>query len=159
MVSVAISGVAPPRPVNGTEAHNASSSVLSWFCGENEGEIERDDNLAVEAAVTMCFLVGVFQVCHKFLVLTNQKKKIILWFQIACGLLHLGFISVYLSDQLVEGMTTGAAVLVVTSQVAQVFGISGVADASGVLGIIKVSVPLLTSDAPFLGHNWYINAP
>lgn len=39
------------------------------------------------------------------------------------GLLRLGFVSAYLSDQLVGGFTSGAAIHVFTSQVDAVFGI------------------------------------
>lgn len=37
--------------------------------------------------------------------------------QIVMGVLRLGFIAAYLSDQLIAGFTTGAAVHVFTSQV------------------------------------------
>ncbi|CAL4076706.1 unnamed protein product [Meganyctiphanes norvegica] len=46
-----------------------------------------------------------------------------LW-QVVLGLLQLGVLSVFLSDMLVKGFTTGAAVHVITSQIKYLFGIS-----------------------------------
>lgn len=43
--------------------------------------------------------------------------------QILMGLFRFGFIAAYLSDQVVGGFTTGAAVHVFTSQIGKVFGI------------------------------------
>ncbi|KAL1021611.1 hypothetical protein UPYG_G00015530 [Umbra pygmaea] len=45
-------------------------------------------------------------------------------FQIALGLFQAGFIATYLSDPLVRGYTTGAAVQVVLSQLSSTFGIT-----------------------------------
>ena len=44
-------------------------------------------------------------------------------FQFAMGLLRLGFVTIYLSDPLTRGLTTGAAIHVATSQIKHVFGI------------------------------------
>lgn len=54
------------------------------------------------------------------------------------GLVHLGFITVYLSRPLVSGFTTGAAFIVFTSQVKYFFGISPPRYA-GALSLPKVS--------------------
>ncbi|XP_048589211.1 sulfate transporter [Nematostella vectensis] len=62
------------------------------------------DKKKMEIAVTLALLVGIVQ----FLM----------------GLLKLGFVAVYLSDPLISGFTTGAAILVLTSQVKNIFGIS-----------------------------------
>lgn len=40
------------------------------------------------------------------------------------GLLRLGFVTIYLSESLTRGFTTGAAMHVFTSQIKHVFGIS-----------------------------------
>lgn len=40
------------------------------------------------------------------------------------GVFRLGFLSIYLSDQLVSGYTTGASVMVFTAQVDKVFGLN-----------------------------------
>lgn len=57
----------------------------------------------------------------------------------------MGFLAVYLSDQLVEGLTTGAAIQVFTSQMSKLFGIPNLPSASGVFGVIGVSKQMLTS--------------
>ncbi|XP_071961597.1 prestin-like [Antedon mediterranea] len=57
----------------------------------------------VKAATTLCFMVG--------------------FIQFLLGLFQLGFISVYLSDPVVRGFTTGAAMHVFTSQFKHLFGI------------------------------------
>ncbi|ESO05350.1 hypothetical protein HELRODRAFT_119893, partial [Helobdella robusta] len=44
--------------------------------------------------------------------------------QLLMGLFHFGFLTVYLSDPLTRGLTTGAGVHVFTSQIKHVFGIS-----------------------------------
>lgn len=54
------------------------------------------------------------------------------------GILRLGFISSYLSDQLVQGLTTAAAVEVFTNQIPLLFGIQNLPKTSRPLGIIKV---------------------
>ncbi|GAB6029461.1 hypothetical protein CHUAL_005217 [Chamberlinius hualienensis] len=55
--------------------------------------------------------------------------------QLGMGILQLGSLSVYLSETLVSGFTTGAAVLVFTSQVKYVLGIS-IPNHSGIWGIV-----------------------
>ena len=54
------------------------------------------------------------------------------------GLVHLGFVTVYLSRPLVSGFTTGAAFIVFTSQVKYFFGINP-PRYSGALALPKVS--------------------
>lgn len=56
------------------------------------------------------------------------------------GLLHLGIITSYLSDALVSGLTTGAAVHVFTSQVVYCLGISEVPRFGSVGKIVRVSL-------------------
>ena len=58
------------------------------------------------------------------------------------GLLQLGSLCVFLSDMLVSGFTTGAAVHVMTSQIKYLFGLQ-VQRYSGPLKIIYVSKALL----------------
>ena len=53
------------------------------------------------------------------------------------GLCKLGFVAVYLSDPLVSGFTTGAAVLVFTSQVKHILGLK-VPKYTGLFAVIKV---------------------
>lgn len=59
-------------------------------------------------------------------------------FQTAMGVLRLGFISSYLSDQLVQGLTTGAAFHVFTNQIPLLFGIRDLPKTSQPLGILIV---------------------
>ncbi|KAK6995100.1 solute carrier family 26 member 6 [Biomphalaria glabrata] len=54
--------------------------------------------------------------------------------QFVLGLCHLGFLTVYLSDPLISGFTTGAAFHVFTSQIKHIFGISA-GTYSGVLNL------------------------
>jgi MFS superfamily sulfate permease-like transporter len=58
------------------------------------------------------------------------------------GLVHLGFITVYLSRPLVSGFTTGAAFIVFTSQVKYFFGMKPPSYA-GALALPKVSFVVL----------------
>ncbi|XP_048462261.1 solute carrier family 26 member 6 [Rhincodon typus] len=67
-------------------------------------DIEARDLMRVKAATMVTFLCGIFQ--------------------IMLGLIRFGFVVTYLSDPLVRGYTTGAAVHVLVSQLKYVFGIS-----------------------------------
>lgn len=60
------------------------------------------------------------------------------------GLLRLGFVAVYLSDTLVSGFTTGAAILVLTSQIKHILGLK-VPRYSGVFATIRVNGILLSN--------------
>lgn len=53
------------------------------------------------------------------------------------GLLKLGFVAVYLSDPIISGFTTGAAILVFTSQVKHLLGMT-VPRYSGAFAVVKV---------------------
>ncbi|TKR87731.1 hypothetical protein L596_012084 [Steinernema carpocapsae] len=57
--------------------------------------------------------------------------------QLILGMMNAGILAVYLSDQLVEGMTSGAAVHVFTSQLSTMVGMKGQPKTSDPLGIIK----------------------
>lgn len=59
-------------------------------------------------------------------------------FQLAMGIFRLGFVTVYLSDPLISGFTTGAACHVFTSQIKHVFAIK-TNRYSGVFKLIYVS--------------------
>ncbi len=58
------------------------------------------------------------------------------FFQTAMGLLRLGFITIFLSDPLISGFTTGAACWVFTSQIKHIIGIYP--RHSGPIALIKV---------------------
>lgn len=59
-------------------------------------------------------------------------------FQLGMGLLQVGFIVMYLSDTLISGFTTAAAVQILVSQLKFIFGLK-VPGYSGPLAIIYVS--------------------
>lgn len=65
--------------------------------------------------------------------------------QLAMGVLHVGFIVVYLSDTLVSGFTTAAAVHILVSQLKFVLGLT-VPGINGPLSIIYVSSDFLVAD-------------
>lgn len=62
------------------------------------------DEKKLELAIALSLLVGLFQ--------------------FVMGLLKLGFVAVYLSDPIISGFTTGAAVLVFTSQIKHILGLN-----------------------------------
>ncbi|XP_012935752.1 prestin isoform X2 [Aplysia californica] len=85
-------------------SHNVTvteGNETSFLITDNSEEI-LDAKLKLAMAVT--FAVGVLQ--------------------LLLGLLQLGFLTVYLSDPLISGFTTGAACHVFTSQIKHIFGIS-----------------------------------
>ncbi|GAB6029462.1 hypothetical protein CHUAL_005218 [Chamberlinius hualienensis] len=77
----------------------------------------------VEVVVVVCFVVGIIQ--------------------ILMGLLHLGALSVYLSDTLISGFTTGAAMHVFTSQVKNLFGFQ-IPVRNGMLKIVHTYIDIFT---------------
>ena len=58
--------------------------------------------------------------------------------QFVMGLLRLGFVAVYLSDPIISGFTTGAAILVFTSQVKHILGLPNVPRYTGAFAVVKV---------------------
>lgn len=78
------------------------SDVSNTSSGSNPWSPE--DELKIKITVALTLLVGIIQT--------------------AMGLVHLGFVTTYLSRPLVSGFTTGAAFIVFTSQVKYFFGIS-----------------------------------
>ena len=63
-------------------------------------------------------------------------------FQIILGFCKLGVVTTYMSDSLVSGFTTGAAVHVFTSQVKYVFGLK-IIRISGMFQLILVSISFI----------------
>ena len=59
-------------------------------------------------------------------------------FQLSMGLLHLGFITIYMSEPLTRAFTTGAAIYVFTSQIKHIFGIT-TGKYNGILKLYYVS--------------------
>ncbi|VBB31142.1 unnamed protein product, partial [Acanthocheilonema viteae] len=58
--------------------------------------------------------------------------------QVILGLLNAGLLAVWLSDQLVEGLTSGAAIHVLVSQLQTMTGVKNVPHTSEMFGIIRV---------------------
>ncbi|KAL4229849.1 hypothetical protein ACF0H5_010241 [Mactra antiquata] len=85
-------------------------------------EVELPDDVKIIIASSVCLLVGVVQ--------------------LIMGFLRMGFITTYMSDPMIGGFTTGAAVHVGTSQVKYVFGLH-IPRSDGVFQIIKTNVPTL----------------
>lgn len=102
----------------------------------------------VLVASSMTFLVGIFQVMWLYVNMSlyhpdhtrdfKQPKRFLSAAQLAMGVLQVGFIVVYLSDTLVSGFTTAAAVHILVSQLKFVLGLT-VPGISGPLSIIYVS--------------------
>lgn len=114
------------------------------------------DQKRVLVASSMTFLVGIFQVeliwlyiysNYRATTTRNLQKHFIFSLQLAMGILQFGFIVVYLSDTLVSGFTTAAAVHILVSQLKFVLGLD-VPGISGPLSIIYVS-----SSCPWKHHN------
>ncbi|XP_062522271.1 sulfate transporter-like [Corticium candelabrum] len=73
-------------------------------------------------ATTLSFLVGILQ--------------------IVMAVCRLGFLASYLSDALISGFTTGAAIQIVTSQVSSVFGFNSDMMPSGIFKVPKIWIYL-----------------
>jgi len=54
--------------------------------------------------------------------------------------LQLGFVTFYMSDQMVKGLLTAAAVIVVTSQISTLLGLSKMPSIDQLFGIIYVNI-------------------
>ncbi|KHJ47870.1 hypothetical protein D918_02029 [Trichuris suis] len=104
-------------PTPDARTNESISKVENWFCESAISHCIANPALAVEIALTLTFLVGIFQVL--------------------LGMLNMGFLSVYLSDQLVEGLTCGSSILVLTSQLPSAFGIKGLPTVGQPFAIIK----------------------
>lgn len=115
-----VSSLAPiTAGANSTAGNKTSSGGCRdcFWCGEQKGGMEKDLEISLQIAATLTLSVGVIQI---FL-----------------GLLRLGILVVFLSDQLVEGLTTGAAVHILTSQVKHLTGIPNLGRDNGIFGIFK----------------------
>lgn len=57
--------------------------------------------------------------------------------QLAMAIFHVGYVTVYLSDSIVQGFTTGCAIHIITSQIPSLLGIK-IKTVSGQSKVIKV---------------------
>ncbi|XP_061636615.1 solute carrier family 26 member 6 isoform X3 [Phyllopteryx taeniolatus] len=98
VISVMLGGV--------TERLAPDSNFMRWNNVTNESvmDVFSRDAERIRVATAVTFLAGLFQ--------------------ILLGLVHFGFVVTYLSEPLVRGYTTGAAIHVIVSQLKYIFGIS-----------------------------------
>ncbi|XP_058950689.2 prestin-like isoform X2 [Pocillopora verrucosa] len=87
--------------------------------GSSSNEQDLLDEKKLEVAVALSMLVGLLQ--------------------LLMGLFKLGFVAVYLSDPIISGFTTGAAILVFTSQVKHILGLE-VPRYSGAFAVVKTYI-------------------
>lgn len=86
-------------------------------------EFQADYNYTpLEVAGLLCFLVGVIQV-NIFDNLPKQFETIYFYLQLLMYVFRLGIVASILSDCLVSGLITGAAVHIFTAQVKDFFGV------------------------------------
>ncbi|GFO43881.1 sulfate transporter-like [Plakobranchus ocellatus] len=102
----------PPTSDNGSNQHSVWESI---FRSRQLSELEQ---IKVSYAMAVTFTVGLLQV---FL-----------------GMMRLGFLTTFLSDPLISGFTTGAAIHVFSSQIKSAFGVK-VRRFSGPLKLVFVS--------------------
>lgn len=107
-----------------------------------EGLTKDEQRILVSASLS--FLVGLFQVHqpsshYKTMIVFNHTNAYLrsICFQLGMGLLQVGFIVMYLSDTLISGFTTAAAVHILISQLKFVLGLT-VPGFSGPLSLIHV---------------------
>ncbi|CAM5125990.1 unnamed protein product [Eretmochelys imbricata] len=102
-----------------------NSNFMDPVNGTNETVLNeaRRDSARVELVATLTVLVGIFQ--------------------IALGMLQFGFVVTYLSEPLVRGYTTAAAVHVLVSQLKYVFGVE-VAEQSGPFSMFAAFIEICT---------------
>lgn len=79
----------------------------------------------VEVAATVCLMVGMLQ--------------------IVMGILHLGVVGIVLSDHLVSGFTSAAAVHVIVSQTKNLLGVQGVPRFNGAFKVIRSLIAIFTA--------------
>ena len=68
------------------------------------------------------------------------------------GILKMGFVTLLLSDSLISGYTTASAMLVITSQLSQIFGLSFQINPlsvwfPGLLSFPRVSITIFIADS------------
>ncbi|KJH47001.1 STAS domain protein [Dictyocaulus viviparus] len=99
-----------------TQGASNMTHSMSICCRTNASAIPPEKAVSIATSVTL--LIGLLQIFF--------------------GLLNAGLLAVWLSDHLVQGLTSGAAVHVLTSQLKSMTGIEGVPPTSEAFGLIKV---------------------
>lgn len=119
----ALSTAAPPTVEPPSTASGAGLLLSSIYKQESNDTFPSQQDLLdekkLQVAVALSMLVGLFQ--------------------FVMGLLKLGFVAVYLSDPIISGFTTGAAILVFTSQVKHILGLT-VPRYAGAFAVIKAYI-------------------
>ncbi|XP_055336026.1 solute carrier family 26 member 10-like isoform X2 [Paramacrobiotus metropolitanus] len=98
--------------------HSITSNMTQLQTVEvtNPGDLDANLELRITVLVALTVTVGIWQ--------------------LIMGILGLGYLSIYLSDQLVKGFTTGAAFHVFTSQLRSIFGLRKLKEYSGALKLV-----------------------
>ncbi|VDM48094.1 unnamed protein product, partial [Toxocara canis] len=118
IVSLMVSSVVEQVSSHGSEFHFDAYNDSRLCCLE---QVRKSDPMeAVKISSLLAFFVGIIQV--------------------VLGLLNAGLLAVWLSDQLVEGLTSGAAVHVLFSQLKSMTGVKNVPRTSDNFGIIKFAI-------------------
>ena len=86
------------------EVDSIPNITEEFCCRENKPKVSDSDAIAIATSVTL--LAGLFQILF--------------------GLMNAGLLAVWLSDQLVQGLISGAAVHVLTSQLKSMTGVTNV---------------------------------
>ena len=93
------------------------------------------DALKIEIATTLAFASGLVMVCFNNMNIYKCSFSL----QLFMGIFQLGFITIFLSESLVSGYTTGAAVHVFTSQVKHIFGLNNMTSSQGLFNVPEVN--------------------
>nr|XP_057940760.1 solute carrier family 26 member 6-like isoform X2 [Doryrhamphus excisus] len=110
----------------GTSKHISigSYAVMSVMVGGVTERLAPDSNFMIFDNVTNSSVVDVFTRDAERVRVAAAVTFLTGIFQILFGLVHFGFVVTYLSEPLVRGYTTGAAIHVIVSQLKYTFGIS-----------------------------------
>nr|CDJ83610.1 Sulphate transporter domain containing protein [Haemonchus contortus] len=128
IAALMVGGVVEQYGAKPSDGQNNSTTPPRICCQASASGVPADEAVAIASSVTL--LAG-------------------LW-QIFFGLLNAGLLAVWLSDHLVQGLTSGAAVHVFTSQLKSITGADGVPPTSEAFGLIKIPCVVISSIAIFL---------
>uniref|UniRef100_F1KUS8 Prestin n=1 Tax=Ascaris suum TaxID=6253 RepID=F1KUS8_ASCSU len=118
IVSLMVGSVVEQASNGGNKLDSDTNSTPALCCSERMRNA--DPMEAVKISSLLAFYVGIIQV--------------------VLGLLNAGLLAVWLSDQLVEGLTSGAAVHVLFSQLKSMTGMRNLPRTSDNFGIIKFAI-------------------
>ncbi|KAM7412292.1 hypothetical protein PAMA_021985 [Pampus argenteus] len=112
----------------GTSKHISvgTYAVMSVMIGGVTERLAPDSNFMIWDNVTNSSIVDTFSRDAERVKVAAAVTFMSGLFQILLGLVHFGFVVTYLSEPLVRGYTTGAAIHVIASQLKYIFGINPV---------------------------------